>query len=266
MSTWWNDAWVYVRSLLGDITAGTVLSFLGRKVLEGIVQAGVVVVVGWLVLYRQWRQLTQGKSDQVIFSANLFTPLATHDQPSLDERRYVLQLRTVLPPRTVDQLLDNVALRRLMRNLAEQATVEDPILATEGTAGFEIVNDIVNNVSGSLACSPFPRDQWLMAVTCEDRRSRAEVLYSRASGQASDLERLTSWEWCRGHILVESWYHYWRIVTLHQIAPPLSGGARHARSKGVPTTSRKTVCPWLIARLIIPEFERCRWGSTSTSP
>ena len=34
----------------------------------------------------------------------------------------------------------------------------------------------------------------------------------------SDIERLTSWEWCREHILVEEWYHYWRIVTLHQIA------------------------------------------------
>ena len=148
----------------------SVLSFLGRKLLEGLFQAMAVVVIGWLVLYRQWRQLTQGKSDQVIFSANLFTPLDAHDQPSADGERYLLQLRTVLPPKTVDQLLDNVALRRLMRHLAEQATLADPILATEGTAGFEIVNDIVNSVSGSLASSPFRRDQWLMAVTCEDRR------------------------------------------------------------------------------------------------
>ena len=50
----------------------------------------------------------------------------------------MLQLRTVLPPRTFDQLLDNVALRRQMRSLAEQASSTDPILATEGTAGFEI--------------------------------------------------------------------------------------------------------------------------------
>jgi hypothetical protein len=34
----------------------------------------------------------------------------------------------------------------------------------------------------------------------------------------SDLERLASWDWCRDHVQVESWYHYWRIVTLHQIA------------------------------------------------
>ena len=134
------------------------------------------------------------------------------------DERYLLQLRTVLPPKTVDQLLDNVALRRLMRHLAEQATLVDPILATEGTAGFEIVNDIVNCVSGSLASSPFRRDQWLMAVTCEDRRVVRKCCIRVLLVRRSDLERLTSWEWCRGHILVEAWYHYWRIVTLHQIA------------------------------------------------
>ena len=77
------------------------------------------------------------------------------DTPSADDQRYLLQLGTVLSPKTVDRLLDNVALRRLMRHLAEQATLTDPILATEGTAGFEIVNDIVNCVSGNLASSPW---------------------------------------------------------------------------------------------------------------
>jgi hypothetical protein len=170
MSSWFNDALAYVLSLTSDLDLRSMLSFLGRKLLEGLFQAIAVVVIGWLVLYRQWRQLTQGKSDQVIFSANLFTPLAAQDRPMADDERYLLQLRTVLPPKTVDQLLDNVALRRVTRHLAEQATLVDPILATEGTAGFEIVNDIVNCVSGSLASSPFRRDQWLMAVTCEDRR------------------------------------------------------------------------------------------------
>ena len=130
----------------------------------------------------------------------------------------MLQLRTVLAPKTVDQLLDNVALRRIMRHLAEQSTVEDPILATEGTAGFEIVNDIVNNVSGSLASSPFRREPWLMAVTCEDRRVVRKCCIRVLLVRRVDLERLVSWEWCRGHVLVEAWYHYWRIVTLHQIA------------------------------------------------
>ena len=219
MSTWFNDVWAYVRSLLQDLDARSVLSFLVGKLFEGLFQAVAVVVIGWLVLYRQWRQLIQGKSDQVVFSANLFTPLGQHDHPSADgDERYLLQLRTVLAPKTVDQFLDNVALRRLTRSLAEKATLVDPILSTEGTAGFEIVNDVVNSVSGSLASSPFRRDQWLLAVTCEDRRVVRKCCIRVLLVRRGDLERMASWEWCRGHVLVEEWYHYWRIVTLHQIA------------------------------------------------
>jgi hypothetical protein len=218
MSSWFDDAWASILSLTSDIDLRSVLSFLGRKLLEGLFQAIVVVVIGWLVLYRQWRQLTQGKSDQIIFSANLFTPLEPQNPPPADGGWYLLQLRTVLSPKTVDQLLDNVALRRLTRNLAEQATLVDPLLATEGTAGFEIVNDIVNCVSGSLASSPFRRDHWLMAVTCEDRRVVRKCCIRVLLVRRADLERMASWEWCRGHIMVEAWYHYWRIVTLHQIA------------------------------------------------
>ena len=218
MSSWFNDAWSYVISLTADLDLRSILSFLGQKLFEGLFQAVAVVVIGWLVVYRQWRQLTQGKSDQVIFSANLFTPLEAHNPPSADGVQYLLQLRTVLAPRTVDQLLDNVALRRSVRHLAEQATLEDPLLATEGTAGFEIVNDIVNCVSGSLASSPFRRDQWLMAVTCEDRRVVRKCCIRVLLVRRTDLERMASWEWCRGHVMVEAWYHYWRIVTLHQMA------------------------------------------------
>ena len=130
----------------------------------------------------------------------------------------MLQLRTVLPPRTIDQLLDNVALRREMRRLAEQATLADPILATEGTAGFEIVNDVVNSVAGSLAASPFPRETWLLAVTCEDRKVVRKCCIRVLLVRRADLDRLASWDWCREHVMVEEWYHFWRIVTLHQIA------------------------------------------------
>ena len=73
MPSWFNDAWAYFLSLLQSIDVRSALSFLGEKLLEGLLQAVAVVVIGWLVLYRQWRQLTQGRSDQVIFSANLLT-------------------------------------------------------------------------------------------------------------------------------------------------------------------------------------------------
>ena len=68
---------------------GPMLSFLVEKLFEGLFQALAVVVIGWLVLYRQWRQLIQGKSDQVVFSANLFTRLGEQDHPSADDARSI---------------------------------------------------------------------------------------------------------------------------------------------------------------------------------
>jgi hypothetical protein len=218
MASWFKDALTSIGSWLAGLNARDVVLFLGGKLLEGLLQAFAVVVIGWLVLYRQWRQLTQGRSDQVVFSANLMTPLTGPAAGAAGDDRYVLQLRTVLPPRTIDQLLDNVALRRLTRSLAETTSVVDPILATEGTAGFEIVNDFVNSVAGGLASAPFRRDSWLLAVTCEDRKVVRKCCIRVLLVRRADLERLVSWDWCREHIAVESWYHYWRIVTLHQIA------------------------------------------------
>ena len=218
MISWLLDVGSPVFSQFPEIDAWSVFQFVGVKLLEGLLQAVVVVVLGWLVLYRQWRQITQGRSDQVIFSANLLTPINASAPGSPAGDRYVLQLRTVLPPRTVDQLLDNVALRRLTRHLAEQASLADPILATSGTVGYEIVNDFVNSVSGGLASSPFRREPWVLAVTCEDRKIVRKCCIRVLLIRRDDLQRLASWDWCRDHLLVESWYHFWRIVTLHQIA------------------------------------------------
>ncbi|MFI5459259.1 MAG: hypothetical protein ACHRXM_27865 [Isosphaerales bacterium] len=218
MPSWFNNAWAYFLSLLQSIDIRNAISFLGEKLLGGLLQAVAVVVIGWLVFYRQWHQLTQGRSDQVIFSTNLLTPLDAPQRSPAEGERCVPQIRTVLPPKTIDELLDNVVLRRLTRRLAEQATLVDPILATHETAGFEILNDIVNCVAGSLASSSYRRDQWLLAVTCEDRKVVRKCCIRVLLVRRSDIERLASWEWCRGHILVEEWYHYCRIVTLHQIA------------------------------------------------
>jgi len=111
-----------------------------------------------------------------------------------------------------------VALRRLTRHLAEQASLADPILATSGTVGYEIVNDFVNSVSGGLASAPFRREPWALAVTCEDRKVVRKCCIRVLLIRRDDLQRLASWDWCREHVLVEEWYHFWRIVTLHQIA------------------------------------------------
>lgn len=217
------DLWVATASWWQGLDVRAIGLWIAEKLFEGLLQAIAVVVIGWLVVYRQWRQLTQGRSDQVVFSANLLTPVDGDGDNPAAGGRYVLQLRTVLPPRTIDQLLDNVALRRVMRGLAEQATITEPVLATEGTAGFEIVNDVVNNVAGSLASSPFPREPWLLAITCEDRKVVRKCCIRVLLVRRADLERLASWDWCRDHILVEEWYHLWRVVTLHQIARRYQG-------------------------------------------
>ncbi|MGP0069827.1 MAG: hypothetical protein ACLQGP_40275 [Isosphaeraceae bacterium] len=218
MDSGFHDIWASISSWFQGIDVREVLELLGEKLLEGIFQAVAVVVIGWLVLYRQWRQITQGRSDQVVFSANLLTPIGESSAGADGGERYQLQLRSVLPPRTVDQLLDNVALRRVTRSLAEQASLTDPILATEGRAGFEIVNDVVNSVAGSLASASFRRDEWLLAVTCEDRKVVRKCCIRVLLIRRDDLERMASWDWCREHVMVEEWYHFWRIITLHQIA------------------------------------------------
>jgi hypothetical protein len=218
MASWLNDIWDSVVSLLQGLDIRHVSGVLIQKLFEGLYHALAVLLIGWLVFYRQWRQLIQGRSDQVVFSANLLTPLPESAPGSGGGGRYVLQLRSVLAPRTIDQFLDNVALRRLARSLAETATLVDPILATEGTTGFEIVNDVVNSVAGGLASAPFRREPWLLALTCEDRRVVRKCCIRVLLVRRSDLERMASWDWCRDQVLVESWYHYWRIVTLHQIA------------------------------------------------
>src|SRR3954447_20941077 len=115
MAPWTDDLWALIPSWLQGIDARGVLGFIAEKLFEGLLQAVAVLVIGWLVLYRQWRQLTQGRSDQVVFSANLLTPIGESGSGSTGRDQYLLQLRTVLSPRTVDQLLDNVALRRLTR-------------------------------------------------------------------------------------------------------------------------------------------------------
>jgi hypothetical protein len=66
MSSWFRNVWEFVLSLFANVDWRAVPAFLGGKLVEGLFQAIAVVVIGWLVLYRQWRQLMQGRSDQVI--------------------------------------------------------------------------------------------------------------------------------------------------------------------------------------------------------
>ena len=265
MSTWLSDIWASISTVApGARRAGGPRVSWARSCWRAIFQAVAVVVIGWLVLYRQWRQLTQGRSDQVVFSANLLTPIG---EPSagVPRDRFLLQLRTVLPPRTVDQLLDNVALRRVIRSLAEQASLTDPILATEGTAGFEIVNDIVNSVAGSLASASFRRDQWLLAVTCEDRKVVRKCCIRVLLFAAAISSAWRPGTGAASTSMVEEWYHFWRIVTLHQIA--LRFQEEQERQQGIASRiSRRTSCRWSIARRIIRESARSSLGINVDEP
>ena len=160
---------------------------------------------------------------------------------------------------------DNVALRKLTRRLAELASLVNPILATEGTTGFEIVNDIVNNVAGSLASSSFRRDQWLLAITCEDRRVVRKCCIRVLLVRGSDAERLASWEWCRRHILVEEWYHYWRIVTLHQIALGFQEEQEH-RKQARAQDIRENLLPLVDRQAHHPRVRRLSLGINVDEP
>ncbi len=75
MASGFHELWASISSWWQGLDVRGILLFLGEKLFEGLLQAVAVVVIGWLVVYRQWRQLTQGRSDQVVFSANLLTPI-----------------------------------------------------------------------------------------------------------------------------------------------------------------------------------------------
>ena len=53
---------------------------------------------------------------------------------------------------------------------------------------------------------------------------------------------MASWDWCREHVLVEEWYHYWRIVTLHQIALRFQE-EQERRSRRATRTSSENLLP-----------------------
>ena len=219
MSTWFNDAWAYVLSLLQSIDARSVLSFLGQKLFEGLFQAVAVVVIGWLVLYRQWRQLTQGKSDQVIFSANLFTPLGkaksalgrmesgmcSSSEPCCHPRRSTSFWTTW---RSAGSCVTWP--NRPPWWIRSSPPREPPASRSSTTSSIASREAWHPHRSGAISGS------WRSPARIGEvvRKCCIRVLLVRRS----DLERLASWEWCRGHVLVEAWYHYWRIVTLHQIA------------------------------------------------
>lgn len=169
----------------------------------------------WFLLFRRrlkaLERLRQGDSDDVLYQAHFL-------YPSRDAEQVTLLFRNLTPTLTLDTLYHNVAARDVVRKLREATTLRDPILQTAGTEGFEVLNDAFNHIAGHLAITPFPREPWLFAMTCEDRQVVRRRCIRCFLIRPEDLEPFTDWEWCRTRVRCERPWHWYRIVALHQIA------------------------------------------------
>ena len=107
----------------------------------------------WYLLFRRrlnaLQRLQSGDSDDFIFQMHCLQPIP--ERP--DEA--VLLFRNLAPKTTLHDLYDNLAARELVKNLADKTSLGDPILKTEGTLGFEILNDAMGHIAGWLAVTPF---------------------------------------------------------------------------------------------------------------
>ena len=109
MSTWFNDAWAYVRSQLPGPRCPERALVPRREALRGAPPGG----------RRGGHRLAGAVSPVAAAHPGPVGPGRVLGEPAhadrrarhppADGERYLLQLRTVLPPRTIDQFLDNVA-------------------------------------------------------------------------------------------------------------------------------------------------------------
>lgn len=186
----------------------------------------------WFLLFRRHlldlRKLQSGDSDDVLFQLHQLCPFPAPQNASPPEtatagsdanpQQFTLIFRNVTPSTTVDRMYDNQAARRLLREMADATSLQDPVLQSSGTVGFEIVNDALGHVAGHLAVSPFERETWLFMMTCEDRQLVRKKCIRCFLIRPDDLERFYDWGWCSRRVRVEKPWHWFRIVALHFIA------------------------------------------------
>jgi hypothetical protein len=203
----WDSIWQWLQSLewhrlvpelIGKFT-GVLLGLLGS----------------WFLIFRKrlkaMEKLKSGDSDDVLFQMHSLQPL-----PGTSD--VVLLFRNVSPRLTINLLYDNPVVRDEVRRLADHTSMKSPVLKTEGTLGFEILNDAFGHIAGQLAGMPFPRATWLFAMTCEDRAIVRKKCIRCFLIEPEDLVRFLDWAWCRDHVRVEKPWHWFRIVALHQMA------------------------------------------------
>lgn len=169
----------------------------------------------WYLLFRRRLQeiqrFQQGDSDDILFQMHVLQPVGDGGDD------VVLLFRNVGPRSTVNQLYDNPAAREMLKELADNTSLSDPVLATQGRLGFEILNDAFGHLAGLTSLSPFPRETWLFAMTCEDRHIVRKKCVRCFVIRPADLERFADWKWCSAHVRVEQPWHWFRVVALHQI-------------------------------------------------
>ncbi len=194
------------------------LEFEWRRLIPELVGKGLGFILGfavsWYFLFRkrirELQRFQQGDSDDVLFQAHYLLPAGGQQTQ--------LVFRNVTTKLTVNQLYDNPAARELVRSLTEHTTLNDPILPTRGTLGFELLNDAANFAAGALANSPHARQIWLFCMTCEDRLVVRRRCVRCFLIRESDLERFEHWNSVRSQITVEKPWHWFRLVALHRIA------------------------------------------------
>ena len=174
----------------------------------------------WFLLFRRrWKELQrfqQGDSDDLIFQLHVLHPL--DGTPGAVPGEVALLFRNVGPKSTVHQVYDNPVARDLMRTIADATSLSSPVLRTEGTQGFEVLNDALSFFAGHAAFTPFAREPWLFAMTCEDRKLVRKKCIRCFLIRPADLARFLDWNWCSTHVRVERPWHWFRVVALHQIA------------------------------------------------
>jgi hypothetical protein len=174
------------------------------------------LVTSWFLVFRaKWRDLQRlksGESDDLIYQMHRLYPVEGR------EDRFVLLFRNVAPKTTLADLYDNLQARSLVKDLGDRTSLTNPILLTEGRAGFEVLNDAFGHIAGLLATTPFPRDLWLFAMTCEDREIVRKRCVRCFLVRPDDLERFADWAWCRTAVLVERPTHWPRVMALHFLA------------------------------------------------
>lgn len=203
----------------------------------------------WLLLFRRHLRaldrLKRGDSDDVLFQAHFLASV-----PGTD--KCVLLFRNLMPSTTVNELYDNPAARKIVRQMAEDTTLKTPVLRTEGLLGFEVLNDAFNHIAGHLATTPFARDTWLFAMTCEDRKVVRRKCVRCFLIRPAELEFFADWSWCRDSVLCEQPWHWYRIVALHQLALQWKQEEAEAQNPGAKAQGMPLVDKHTAHRRILP--------------